>query len=48
VYQDKKFGASFTKDFKIFLKADSLISIPEGHKHGTISKAKSSVLKKIK
>ena len=48
VYQDKKFGASFTKDFKTFLKADSLISIPEGHKHGTISVAKSSVLKKIK
>ena len=48
VYQDKKFGASFTKDFKTFSKADSLISIPEGHKHGTISVTKSSVLKKIK
>lgn len=36
VYQDKKFGASFTKDFKSFLVADSLISVPAGHKHGTI------------
>jgi hypothetical protein len=25
-----------TKDFKTFVSADSLISVPEGHKHGTI------------
>ena len=38
VYQKKKYGASFTKDFKNFVQADSLISVPEGHKHGTIVK----------
>lgn len=36
VYQKKKYGASFTKDFKSFVNADSLISVPDGHKHGTI------------
>lgn len=36
VYQKKKYGVSFTKDFKIFVSADSLISLPGGHKHGTI------------
>ncbi len=44
-YQKKKFGASFTKDFKTFVNADSLISVPEGHKHGTIFMAKKKVLK---
>jgi len=47
VYQKKKFGASFTKDFKTFTNADSLISIPEGHKHGTIVQVKKKVLKQL-
>ena len=47
VYQKKKFGASFTKDFKTFTNADSLINIPEGHKHGTIVQVKKKVLKQL-
>jgi hypothetical protein len=46
-YQNKKYGASFTKDFKTFVKADSLISVPEGHKHGTIVEVKKKFIKKI-
>ncbi len=44
-YQKKKFGASFTKDFATFVNADSLISIPEGHKHGTVFMAKQKIVK---
>jgi hypothetical protein len=47
VYQKKKYGASFTTDFKSFVNADSLISIPDGHKHGTVLKVNKSVIKKI-
>jgi hypothetical protein len=47
VYQKKKYGASFTKDFKSFVNADSLISVPEGHKHGTILKVNKKYLKKL-
>jgi predicted GH43/DUF377 family glycosyl hydrolase len=47
VYQNKKYGASFTKDFKTFTKADSLINVPDGHKHGTIVPIKRKVLKKL-
>jgi hypothetical protein len=39
-YQEKKYGASYTKDFITFIRADSLISVPDGHKHGTILKVK--------
>ena len=35
---------SFTKDFKIFANADSFISIPAGHKHGTILKVNKKYL----
>lgn len=35
-YGAKKFGAAFTKDFKTFTDATSQISVPDGHKHGTI------------
>jgi hypothetical protein len=44
VYQNKRYGASFTKDFKTFVRADSLISVPDGHKHGTIFKTNKKVL----
>jgi len=47
VYQKKKYGASFTKDFKTFTVADSLISVPEGHKHGTILQVKKKFLKPL-
>lgn len=46
-YQEKKFGAVFTSDFKTFVKADDLISVPEGHKHGTILKVKKREVRKI-
>ena len=36
VYQSKKYGAVRTKDFKNFERIDSLIDVPQGHKHGTI------------
>jgi predicted GH43/DUF377 family glycosyl hydrolase len=47
-YQKKRYGASFTKDFKTFVNADSLINIPEGHKHGTILIVKKSIVNKLK
>lgn len=47
VYQKKQYGASFTKDFKTFVIADSLITVPEGHKHGTIFTVKKQILKKL-
>jgi hypothetical protein len=47
-YQKKKYGASFTKDFKTFINADSLINVPEAHKHGTILTVKKSVMNKLK
>ncbi len=48
VYQKKKYNASFTSDFKTFVNADSLITVPDGHKHGTILKVNSKFLKKIR
>jgi hypothetical protein len=47
VYQKKKYGASFTKDFKSFVSADSLITVPVGHKHGTILKVNKKYLKEL-
>lgn len=47
VYALKKYGASFTKDFKTFIKADSLIAVPEGHKHGTIVEVKKKFLNRL-
>ena len=47
VYQKKKYGASFTKDFKTFVKADSLISVPDAHKHGTILTVNKKYLKQL-
>jgi beta-xylosidase len=48
VYQNKKYGASFTKDFTTFIKADSLISVPAGHKHGTILKVNKKFIRQLK
>lgn len=47
VYQKKKYGASFTKDFQTFINADSLIEIPEGHKHGTIVPVSKRIIKDL-
>lgn len=48
VYREGRYGAVSTKDFRTFTPADERISIPQGHKHGTIFKVKESVLKKMK
>ncbi len=47
VYQKKRYGASFTKDFKSFVNADSLISVPEGHKHGTVLKVNKKYIRSL-
>ena len=43
-YRDKKYGASTTKDFKTFTEIWDKISIPEGHKHGTIFMVNKNIL----
>jgi len=44
-YEKKTYDAVSTKDFKTFTDINNKISVPEGHKHGTIFKAKESILK---
>jgi len=46
-YQNKRFGAAFTKDFSTFVNADSLIGVPDGHKHGTILKVDKKIVRLI-
>jgi hypothetical protein len=46
-YQNKKYGASFTTDFKTFVNADSLITVPLNHKHGTIVAVKKKFIKNL-
>ena len=43
-YRDKIFGAMKTKDFKTFTDVTKEVSLPEGHKHGTIFTVKKKVL----
>lgn len=43
-YGNKKYGCSRTTDFKTFENISDEVSLPEGHKHGTIFKAKQSVV----
>ena len=47
-YADKNYGAVKTTDFKTFSAADTEITVPEGHKHGTIVPVKKSFLKNLK
>lgn len=47
-YKQYRFGAVKTTDFKHFEPIDSLISVPAGHKHGTIVKVGESVLDALK
>lgn len=44
-YKDKKYGVMRTTDFKSFTDVSDQTSIPVGHKHGTVFKAKKSILK---
>ncbi|MEO6230542.1 MAG: glycoside hydrolase family 43 protein [Ferruginibacter sp.] len=46
-YQKKTYEAVSTTDFKKFENIDNLISVPEGHKHGTILTVKRKYLNKI-
>lgn len=48
VYEDKKYSAMKTKDFKTFTDVSDQVHVPEGHKHGTIFKAREEVLRKLK
>ena len=43
-YGEKKYGAVRTRDFKNFKNISSEISLPEGHKHGTIFKANQQIV----
>ena len=46
-YQAKKYGGVKTADFKTFTDVSAQTSVPTGHKHGTIFRAKKKVLKKL-
>lgn len=46
-YGDKTYKALGTQDFKKFVDASSRLSIPEGHKHGTIVPVPQRLIKKI-
>ena len=50
-YKDKKYGAVKTRDFKTFIDATNEVTLPKGHKHGTIFKVSRAfydqLLKKI-
>lgn len=46
-YQQKKYAAASTKDFKTFEDASDRITVPEGHKHGTIVPVSKRFLKKF-
>ena len=46
-YREKKYGASRTTDFKTFTDVSDQISLPEGHKHGTIIKVKEKEIKSL-
>jgi len=46
-YRDKIFGAKKTKDFKTFEDITNKVSLPLGHKHGTIFEVRKKDLKKV-
>lgn len=47
-YGDFKYGAAKTSDFKTFEDVSSQISLPKGHKHGTIFMVDEKIVEKIK
>ncbi|UGU15763.1 hypothetical protein LS482_19035 [Sinomicrobium kalidii] len=47
-YKDKNYGAVRTSDFRTFEGINDKISLPEGHKHGTISTVSAEVLETLK
>ncbi|HUC82204.1 MAG TPA: glycoside hydrolase family 43 protein [Flavisolibacter sp.] len=46
-YRDKIYGAMKTKDFLTFTDATKEVSLPQGHKHGTIFQVKKKELKRL-
>ncbi len=46
-YGEKRYAAARTKDFKSFEDVSDKISLPEGHKHGTIFTAKESIVNEM-
>jgi hypothetical protein len=46
-YRDKIFGAMRTTDFKTFTDVSKQVSLPQGHKHGTIFMVKKKTVKTI-
>lgn len=47
-YRDKIYGAMKTKDFKTFTDITKEVSLPQGHKHGTIFLVKKNMIKQLK
>lgn len=48
MYREKKYGAVKTTDFVTMEDVTSEINIPNGHKHGTITKVPASIIKELK
>ena len=46
-YGEKKYGAAKTTDFVYFEDVSGLVSLPEGHKHGTIFKANQQTIDQL-
>ncbi|HPR31196.1 MAG TPA: glycoside hydrolase family 43 protein [Prolixibacteraceae bacterium] len=46
-YGEKTYKAAKTKDFKTFTDISSEISLPQGHKHGTIIRVKKKLIDKL-
>ena len=46
-YREKTYNAVKTIDFKKFTDISNQISIPEGHKHGSILKVEESIVNKL-
>jgi len=47
-YGDFKYGASRTRDFKKFEDVSSQVSLPKGHKHGTIFMVDKKMVEKLR
>ena len=47
VYRKKIYGAMKTKDFKTFADITNQVSVPEGHKHGTIIPVKRRIIQQL-
>jgi hypothetical protein len=47
-YGKKNYSAMKTADFKVFEDVSTEVSVPEGHKHGTIIKIRKSVIRQLK